>query len=326
MISRNERDDSMNNRLFFTLEMQANLKVYRYHYFKQNVIYLETDQGNKIVKSYESKSKLRTQIEFSAHMREKKFAAFSSFESYPNGINMIEWNGRYWGIMPFIYSQPTLRFHFYNETNRHEGLKLLQTFHNSVSGSGNPVLNRIPRFSLREKWISRLEQFVQNGPVIMPYIGKQVYDDLVASGLDYFSYCFADTLSQLENEAFVKGKVIHGDCASHNFIRDQKGQLNLIDFDLISLAPFEYDYLQYASRILPTIQWSFQRLQHIQILHKALSHQWFLACLLYPNDLYREWNRVVGEQEYRIQKMVHLTLKEHQRRQKFCHDVLRMLK
>lgn len=54
--------------------------------------------------------------------------------------------------------------------------------------------------------------------------------------------------------------ILHGDVAHHNFLRDKNGKLHLIDFDLISIGPPSFDYLQYANRILPSIDWSLGKL------------------------------------------------------------------
>ncbi len=78
--------------------------------------------------------------------------------------------------------------------------------------------------------------------------------------------------SLFTNEPFV---ILHGDVAHHNFLRDSSGKLHLIDFDLISIGPAFLDYLQYANRILPYLDWSFERLAKFSQIQNFLSEAHF---------------------------------------------------
>ena len=121
--------------------------------------------------------------------------------------------------------------------------------------------------------------------------------------------------------------VLHGDVAHHNFLRDSKGILHLIDFDLISIGPPSLDYLQYANRILPSLDWSFERLAQFSVYEKLVGEKAFLYALAFPADIFREWNRLIREGSYRDQnkynQVMDLTIGQFYSRKKFI-DTLKM--
>jgi len=120
------------------------------------------------------------------------------------------------------------------------------------------------------------------------------------------------------NEPFV---ILHGDVAHHNFLRDTMGKLYLIDFDLISIGPNSLDFLQYANRILPFIDWSFARLQHFPYIDRFLQDEGFLFALAYPADIFREWNRMVKENSHhdkaKLKQVMDLTIGQFNARKQF---------
>ena len=122
--------------------------------------------------------------------------------------------------------------------------------------------------------------------------------------------------------------ILHGDVAHHNFLRDSNGILHLIDFDLISIGPPSLDYLQYANRILPSVDWSFERLSHFSQYQELLNEKAFLYALAFPADIFREWNRVIREGSYKDQRkydqVMDLTIGQFYPRKKFI-DSLKMM-
>ena len=88
--------------------------------------------------------------------------------------------------------------------------------------------------------------------------------------------------------------IIHGDVAHHNFIRGKDEALYLIDFDLIGIAPSYLDLLQYSNRILPFTQLVLP-LPYL-VTNKFQPHEYekfFLTALVFPTDIFREWNHHV---------------------------------
>lgn len=124
--------------------------------------------------------------------------------------------------------------------------------------------------------------------------------------------------------------ILHGDVAHHNFLRDGNGTLRLIDFDLISIGPASYDYLQYANRILPYIDWSFDKLVQYPQIRRFLKEKAFLYALAYPADIFREWNRMIREKSYsdnmKFKQVMDLTINQFYARKKFIEHLKKILK
>ena len=109
--------------------------------------------------------------------------------------------------------------------------------------------------------------------------------------------------------------------AHHNFMKTSKGELYLIDFDLISIGPEIADYLQYANRILPFLNWSLSELDTFEPFQPFLKQKVFLYGLAFPSDILREWNRLVKEQTFnqmgKIRPVVELTLNQFGKKEIF---------
>lgn len=99
-----------------------------------------------------------------------------------------------------------------------------------------------------------------------------------------------DQLEALELNAIEHGCIVHGDPAHHNFIFNRTNLL-LIDGDLISYAPLEYDYLQLMNRMLPFSNWSLDEwfAYSIPSVKTILKNNFLFQLLAYPTDIYREW-------------------------------------
>ena len=135
-----------------------------------------------------------------------------------------------------------------------------------------------------------------------------------------------------ENESFFFKEpyvILHGDVAHHNFLRDTSGNLHLIDFDLIHIGPESIDLLQYANRILPSIDWSIDQLSQYQQISKFLKERAFLYALAFPTDIFREWNRILREKKHENQHhykyVIELTLNQLYLRRKFVEKLKKKL-
>jgi thiamine kinase-like enzyme len=127
-----------------------------------------------------------------------------------------------------------------------------------------------------------------------------------------------------KNSGFFQKKpfvILHGDLAHHNFLRDEHGKLHLIDFDLISIGTPALDYLQYANRILPYMDWSYEKLKTSKHMQKYLESDAFLYALAFPADIFREWNRMIREKTYKddvkFRQVMDLTIGQFYTRKKF---------
>src|SRR5690606_14014221 len=126
------------------------------------------------------------------------------------------------------------------------------------------------------------------------FVQKEIINELLA---------WADwSLRGIEEEAwlFQSGRqvILHGDVAHHNFLRAKDQSLYLLDFDLVAIGSPHSDYLQYANRILPFMNWSFEELKEYPIFKYSLEEIGFLHALAYPTDIFREWISVIRIRSY----------------------------
>ena len=173
-------------------------------------------------------------------------------------------------------------FTFTSKKNRIEGAQILEAFHDNADN----ISLQLPLFNQVRKWQGRLALFRQNARAIRAHIPATIVNEWIYWGewslkgiVVYQKFLYQE-----------KNTITHGDCAHHNFLRKQDGQLALIDFDLIAKAPRIYDYLQYANRILPHLDnptneiWDYPQIKAYQ------ENPAFLYALAYPSDIFREWN------------------------------------
>ena len=135
----------------------------------------------------------------------------------------------------------------------------------------------MPTFHLIEKWEERFTLFKRNLPLISLFLEKEIIAEL---------FTWAEwSLSGLRKEKDILEKwqkvILHGDVAHHNFMKTSKGELYLIDFDLISIGPEIADYLQYANRILPFLNWSLSELDTFEPFQPLFKTESFFvwACI-----------------------------------------------
>ncbi len=143
---------------------------------------------------------------------------------------------------------------------------------------------KLSEYDLILKWKKRLSSFRETSHIFREFNQFHVYKDIVTWGEK------ALVLMERFKDSGLNCSIIHGDVASHNFLKTNHLGIVMIDFDLSAKAPALYDYVQLVQRFLPYVQWSMKELlQHSKI--KELSKQrFFLASLLFPSMLMRNWN------------------------------------
>ena len=285
MSNRQNRDDFNRDRLFLHIEKKWTLKINEIKTIKPNVYLLYTNGGKRIIKGYKNPERLNLQIKFSQSLHQNGFQFTSFYENHRNLKPIVFNDERYWGIMPYI--ENSFRFTFSSLEDRLEASRLINTFHTYSKSILQQFSPFIPTFNLYAKWIFRLKMFYSRRSSIEFYIGKEKFK--VIESWSNWSLHFL--YSELQNAYEESLTIVHGDVAHHNFVRDINKTLYLIDFDLISIAPPSFDYVQFANRISAYANWSFQELRSYPELEKYLQKRWFLCALLFPTDILREWNR-----------------------------------
>ncbi|MBA4537179.1 phosphotransferase [Bacillus aquiflavi] len=320
-IVNNRGDDKTMNRLLSFLK--EDIQVENVTKIRKNVYFLTISTGEYILKGFKSKRQLKLQDDFTQSLKEAGFSHSYSF--IPLFKEPLFVNQLYFGCLEYI-KPSAVPFHYKDEKDRKNGLETIIKFHYATKQLVEKFEERLPSFNLLIKWKERYSQFLLNIQHLKYFIQEDFLYELVRWG-DW-------AINELSKEEIIfpneQKVILHGDVAHHNFIRDINKELYLIDFDLISVGfPFT-DLLQYANRILPFIKWSAFELMAFDQLKKYMKEKAFLYALIFPTDIYREWNRMLKEKTYydpaKIRHLLQLTIGQFYLRQRFINEIKNMLK
>ncbi|MBV7505962.1 aminoglycoside phosphotransferase family protein [Bacillus sp. sid0103] len=316
-------DDDYFDRLLSYFQTQFYERIIKMVPIRKSVIYLRTEKNTYVIKGYHTNSRLRLQEAFTTTLKKEGFTKTYLFLTPPVREQLF-FEGTYFGCMEYIPPNKSV-FSFHSHKNRQEGIELLEKFHQTTASFEARYRTLLPKGHLIEKWTERLNVFSNN----LPHLGYFINEPYIADMLSWANW----SLEGMEtNRSFFQKEptlILHGDVAHHNFLRDREGQLNLIDFDLISIGPASFDYLQYSNRILPYIDWSFERLSSLKQINKYLHEAAFLYALAYPADIFREWNRMIREKSYtdqiKYKQVMDLTTSQFYARKKFIKHLKALL-
>lgn len=285
------RDDFNRNRLFFRLSQETKLTIHSYNKIKDNLFKIHTGEGIYVLKGYEEAGNLASIIRFCQLLHKSGFHAGLMYEIFNDGFFLLHEQGRYWVLLKYI--EPKRKFSFLKVEDRVQGLLTLQKFHLHSKSILSSIPSDLPEENIIAKWENRLQVFESNLPFLIKWFNPQVIGEIV-----YYSRLSLDRLSK----EFVKTEevVLHGDVASHNFIRAANNKVYLIDYDLLSVGSAEWDYMQYASRILPFIKWNLPLFQaHSSFIDMGKETKWYATGLSFPMDILREGNhfsKAIGDE------------------------------
>ncbi len=315
-------DDDYFIRLLSYLRSQFNENIIEMVPYRKSVILIKTDKNTYMLKGFHTNKRLRLQEAFTETLRKEGFFKTYLF-IHPQIKGPLFFEGTYFGCMEYI-SPNKIPFTFQSYKNRQEGLELLEQFHHVTSSFETRYRTLIPKGIIIEKWKDRSKIFSANISTLKYFINDKVLENLM-EWANWSLMGMEKNRSLFINEPFC---ILHGDVAHHNFLRDSKGVLCLIDFDLISIGPACLDYLQYANRILPNLDWSVERLNHLTQYEELLKEKAFLHALAFPADIFREWNRLLREGTYRDQnkynQVMDLTIGQFYPRKKFIETLKTM--
>jgi thiamine kinase-like enzyme len=316
-------DDDYFDRLLSYFQSQFYERIIVLIPIRKSVLLLKTNKNTYIIKGYHTNSRLRLQEAFTATLKKEGFDKTYLFLTSPMREQLF-FEGTYFGCMEYIPSNKTV-FSFHSHKNRQEGMELLEQFHQTTASFEARYRTLLPKAHLIEKWTERLNVFSNN----LPFLGYFINEPFIAEMLTWAKW----SLEGMENKRTFFQKepntILHGDVAHHNFLRGIHGQLHLIDFDLISIGPASLDYLQYANRILPYIDWSLERLASLNQIKEYLREEPFLFALAFPADIFREWNRLIREKSYtdptKYKQVMDLTINQFYARKKFIDQLKDLL-
>jgi thiamine kinase-like enzyme len=317
----NKGDDAYFDRLLSYFQLQFYEKIIRMVAIRHSVFYVKTEKNTYIIKGYNSNSKLKLQEAFTATLRKEGFLKTYHFLSSPVKEPLF-FEETYFGIIEYIVPNKTA-FSYHSQKNREEGLELLEQFHLVTATFEARYHSLLPKAHLFKKWCERSKIFLGNLPFLNYFIHEPVLSEMV-SWAEWSLAGMEKIRGNYSHQPFV---ILHGDVAHHNFLRNSHGILHLIDFDLISIGPHSLDFLQYANRILPFIDWSFGRLESHQQIQRFLQDDSFLFALAFPADIFREWNRIIREKTFddhlKMKQVMDLTMGQYHARKQFIDHLKR---
>jgi hypothetical protein len=316
-------DDLFLNRLLSYLNAQFPFQIVNIKPIRKNVFLLQSTWSDTfILKGFPSYHRLMKQERLTADLKDHGFFKTYSFLHYAKNPPLY-FNRLYYGHLQHIIPSED-HFTFHGSENQEEGLALLEKFHETT---GKFILNYrrdLDKYKIVKKWKERKAAFINNSSLLRFFVKQEVIDEFLT---------WADwSLTGLANELPLRHEsevILHGDVAHHNFLRSERGELFLIDFDLISIGNPSADYLQYANRILPYLNWSFEGLSNLKGMQRFLSDKGFLYGLIYPTDIFREWNRLVREKNYenpiKVRTVLDYILGQFHERQHFVQEIKKLV-
>ncbi|WP_042459133.1 phosphotransferase [Neobacillus dielmonensis] len=315
----NKGDDDYLDRLFSYFQSQFSQQIVEGIPIRKNVFLVKTAKHSLILKGYHSVNKLKLQEAFTATLRKEGFSKTYRFLGAPSG-EPLYFDGNYFGCIEYIPPNKTA-FSFQSQKNRQEGSDLLNTYHDTTKKFVKRYQTLLPQADLLGKWMDRRGIFGNHLPFVRRFIDYSLLAEVVAWA-DWSLEKMNSSYRLLTKEPQV---ILHGDVAHHNFLRANSGKLYLIDFDLISIGPPSFDYLQYANRILYHMNWSLSRLSQHKQMKPYLQNKAFLAALAYPADIFREWNRLMRERSYmneeKVKQVIDLSVGEFYARKKMVQQI-----
>jgi thiamine kinase-like enzyme len=317
-------DDVSTNRLLAILKQKTPFQIKAIKQIRENVFYIKTERQPFILKGFSSLQQLHLQEAFTDSLKKEGFHHTYSFHQITD--KPVFFKNKYFGWIEYIEPETT-PFTYQSHKNRQGGLDLLKEFHEKTRNISRRYETLLPKFNLFEKWVERTSRFQSNLPIIRYFLPKQV----INNAMEWAHFSLEGM--RKENLNFGDEKhplIIHGDVAHHNYLKSKLGSLYLIDFDLISIGYESADLLQYSNRIFPFINWSLNDLAKYPYINKYLNNRAFLFALMYPSDIFREWNRSIKDKTYHLPKrilpIVELTVNQFHLRQQLINDLKNVVK
>ncbi|WP_053219046.1 phosphotransferase [Virgibacillus senegalensis] len=277
-------DEAFQARLSSFLETRAKLCTHKMKYLKHAVYLVEDYTGKRyILKGMKQNESVRQQLDFQYAYSDSDIIKFVHF---PNGELFLYHYDYSWLLMPF---QEGKTLYFGEEQERRAAVRALKNFH--LRAKGIKVTDPLIRPPLLFKWEHRLDKF-RKTLVVFEAFGKDSLAKEIIKLTDRQLHYLQEKVDwyALEKTAVDQLSWTHGDVASHNFLKSKSGEIYLLDFDLLSLAPVSYDWIQLGQRFLPYIGCDIPQLSsHIELARDGDELAFMLRSIALPSDLIREW-------------------------------------
>ena len=215
-------------------------------------------------------------------------------------------------VMPsehhLLFMQPWLKnakpVNFKKRADRTASLEALTALHETTFQFDWPAASYLHQYPIIEKWENRLFRFEAIRELCEVYIGKNDVDAILSYAMS------ALRVVRRTYENHIDNTLLHGDIVHHNILRDHKGVIRFIDFDLACIGPASTEIALWIHRVLPQIDYDLEYLMNEQPVLQELNDS-AMSLLLYPNELLREWLHFFtlseSAQEKQIKNMVPFT-------------------
>lgn len=313
-------DDLVLNRLFSYLKEELVTPIESIQPIRKNVYLLQTNNQLVVLKGFSHLRKLEIQKAFASSLRQEGFRYSYIFQNLEKDAPLFL-DGTYYGCLEHIPQSSSSPFSYESEIERKDGLRLLEEFHQTTGKLSRRYQTVLKEYNLMLKWRERAARFINNLSVIKFFVQQEILNEV----LEWADF----SLKGLESEITLLNShdpvILHGDLAHHNFIRGIDSKLYIIDFDLVSIGSPACDYLQYCNRILPSLEWSLNELTKYDQIQPFLNNRGFLYALIFPTDIFREWNRLIKARQYsstfQVRQVLDLTVRQFFNRQNFVEQI-----
>ncbi|MEC5422055.1 hypothetical protein QGM71_00930 [Virgibacillus sp. C22-A2] len=293
-MSSTDQRDEFKNRLSSFLFQEGELEVKKISVIKPYVCYLKTVENEALIlKGHRIKENVEQQWEFLNALADSNCVGFTR---YPNGRKFITRKNYHWTLAPYIKGEK-LNYNF--PQDRTKAVRALKSFHKYAR---NIVVSRpLSKDIFYIRWNKRLLSFKKTEYLFNENGFENLYKDIVQTTVVQLKLAMQFPWKRYEYEARRKGIWVHGDVASHNFIKNKSTYL--IDFDLVHSTPQIHDYIQLGQRYLPYLEWSLDDLLSYDMVQDSEKQIW-LQTIMIPSDVLREWlhyladNRTITVFEY----------------------------
>lgn len=325
-MNRDVRDDFQGDRLFLKKMNELGLEVIDFGFFRENVIWIKTKQGKYVLKGFNRSETCNKQLKLSKLYHGQKPRIMGTYTVFPNQKKTVQFGKYIWAIMPFYKGEG---LHFGKKDDVKAGIDAISRFHSFSKHIPDPLYEQLTSYSLFKKWSDRLDAFKFHArSANWNHQMRPLISEIIMWGewsLNHFDH---EAVEKLEKKAYKKKEITHGDVAPHNFVKHKEKDTYLIDFDLFAAVPQAFDWLQYANRILPFWHWSYETMEEVgnEDFLKGFTKRWFVISLVFPTDLYREWNRALktGDKEM-IDAVTRFTLRDFSHRKKFVEKIMKRM-
>ncbi|GAA0334176.1 hypothetical protein GCM10008967_26190 [Bacillus carboniphilus] len=314
-------DDHYSHRLLSYFQTNIEDPIVRLQTIRDHIYKIETKNEKYVGKGFSNAASLKKQKWLTEKLHQSGFRKTYRFlKAKPD--EGLQLDGKSYGILKWVEHHKE-NFQYNSIQNCIEGILLVHEFHSKNKTFLEEGSHYFPRSKPYDKWVDRYQRFHANIPIIRSTVSPSILKEIKKWGRESLK-----NISRLQPYSPGTKVILHGDVAHHNFIRTAEGELYLIDFDLASIGHPIHDYLQYANRILPYLQWDLKKLSEIPILSEQLKDPYFLYSLMYPTDIYREWNRVIQNNLLQSNRWLNIlfdmTIEQFEKRQIF-YDTLKVM-